>query len=514
MRLLRAEEVKHIDTTLVEDFHMSMDALMENAGHALYSAIVEAREQDKRHRCTLFLCGTGHNGGDGLVAARHQLGDPRMFPVVVMINSHKDWSPLTKLQYQRYVALGGAVVDEANWMEEIPWSAVDTVVDALVGVGLRGPLDEVTRNALAVVEEQRVYQDMTVVAVDVPSGLISNTGQADPYTLRADYTLSLTAHKVGTYLYPGSGLVGQRCWAAIGAPFEPLLDEAGVYDNQDNELAIPYRDMIGHKGLYGHVHILGGSSGMEGAAVLASEGALRAGVGKVSVTPLTSSDVRSLVKPEVMMESFHDLDIKQLSEDRHVLVLGPGLGRDVSIQRQVAKVLLDTMDVPLVIDADGLYGLGESLLAVHGDGTRGLDLLKERSIPAVLTPHLGEFSRLIRVPVKEIQQDLVHYAETFAKTYKVILVLKGRPTLIAHPDGRVYINDDGNPYMAVGGMGDVLAGIIGGLYYQMEDPLLAARTGVYVHAAAGNEALEDIGPGFTPSEVAQRVPKIIKGIRD
>ena len=312
--------------------------------------------------------------------------------------------------------------------------------------------------------------------------------------------------------YPGREHVGNMSIGSIGYPFPyHVLGEScnswqEIYWNNAESLHVVPRSPIAHKGTNGHVYIVGGSPGIYGAPILSAEGALRSGAGKVTIVsrPDELDALRSLSRPEMMIRSS---DVEQL-DGNSTVVIGPGGGRSNSDKNHLLQWMQSVTESHMVIDADGLMAVASHLSVLK---QCSYALGKEERV-VVLTPHLGEFSALTGKSIGELNKDPIGYASAFAKEHSVYVVLKGQPTILGTPFGRVCITTTGNPYMGTGGMGDVLAGVIGSLLNQEQNPIHAINVAIYAHSRAGDLALEDCGPGFTPTEVAQRIGRVLRTI--
>ena len=352
-------------------------------------------------------------------------------------------------------------------------------------------------------------------AIDVPAGLDATTGQIAEGTLTYDYTVTFGAIKQGLLLYPGKSVGGIAVVAPLGAPWQQVLGERDITVTIDSDLAeklINYRIPMAHKGVNGNALIIGGSNDMIGAPILAAEAAVHSGAGKVTlgVPDEIKPVVQGRIIPEIMVTSTEDNTA--MLEGRQVVAMGPGLGRTSDIPDFVNSIL-DSYEGPLVLDADALYALGH-VGSVDKDALRDGEIdsiyMVERDLPyCVMTPHLGEFSRLIDLPIKWIERHYITLAREFAKAHQVVLVLKGIPSVVALPDGTVYINTIGNAGMGTGGMGDVLTGVIAGFVsqgYSLQD---SAVLGVYVHSRSADILSDTKSWGYTPSDVSASLGCVI-----
>jgi NAD(P)H-hydrate epimerase len=369
------------------------------------------------------------------------------------------------------------------------------VLDALLGTGLSGPA---RGRALDLIREINTgFPQAKIVAVDIPSGLASDTGELMGEHVRADCTVTFTAPKVGQVLPPACDAIGELHVGAIGSPPSLYEDDDEIYLALSGpevfaDLLAP-RERGGHKGTYGHALVIGGSRGKTGAAAMAGLAALRAGAGLVTVASASSAiPVIAAHAPELMTDPLPETDsgaisqrafdyglIRDTVERKTVIALGPGLGSHPETRNFVGRLLRECGE-PLIIDADGLNALGAE--GFPGRGTM------------ILTPHPGEMSRLTGLSVAEVQADRIGVARRYARERGVTLVLKGQRTLIARPDGRVRVNPTGTPALGTGGTGDILTGLIAGLVAQFPDRFdEAVLAAVWLHGRAGELGADDIG---------------------
>jgi hydroxyethylthiazole kinase-like uncharacterized protein yjeF len=472
MKVLTAAQMREVDRRTIEMGIPGL-VLMENAGHRVVELLVEKFAPLTAQR-VVILCGKGNNGGDGLVVARQLFSRPELRPVslhVILLAAPEDLKGDAALNYRMLQVCGCTVV------REIPADArlATVVVDALLGTGTHGAATGAMLDAIG--EINRGFPLAKLVAVDIPSGMASDTGDAPGEQARADYTITFTAPKLAQVLPPNCDRVGEFHVAAIGSP--PAL-----YDTDDSiwlalvqpalfaHLLAP-RARDGHKGTYGHVLAIAGSRGKTGAAAMCGMAALRSGAGLVTVTSDESAiPVIAGHAAELMTEP---LDIDRLStiaKNKDVIAMGPGLGTLPETVAMVRHAFAEFAQ-PMVVDADALNALAGSDWAGHG---------KLR----VLTPHPGEMARLCGKTTAEISADRLSAARGLATQREVIVVLKGERTLIAFPDGRVWINPTGTPAMGTGGTGDILTGFTAGFLGQFpREPDLAVAAAVYLHGLAG-----------------------------
>jgi NAD(P)H-hydrate epimerase len=413
------------------------------------------------------------------------------------------------------------VPDAAAWAAaQHDVEAADVIVDAVLGTGLRSEPTGLARDAIAAISG-RLAAGVPVVAVDLPSGVPSDGGAVDWPAAFATVTVTFGAPKRGHVLPPACHHVGEVVVADIGISPQSLASASPslfLLEDRDAAVAFPRRRREAHKGDFGHGLIVAGSLGKTGAAVLAAGGALRAGAGLVTVaTPEPCLPVVAAARAEAMTEPLPatargGLDeaalprLLDLAAERDAVVLGPGLGQEPGT-RALVRAFVRACPVPLVIDADGL----NALAATAGEPAV-LDALR-RDLATVLTPHPGEMARLAGRPAAEVQRGRPEAAAALARETGAVVVLKGERTLVAEPSGRAAVSASGNPGMATGGTGDVLAGVVGSLLAR-HGALLAATAAVVVHGRAGDLAARERGEeGLTAGDLVEALPAAIESVR-
>ena len=517
MQILTTEDARYIDQEVPKQLGVSLEILMENAGRGIVDALwgqydlFSLDNARSINSFVLFICGTGNNGADGLVAARHLL--EQGVPVqIVLVGDTSKCSDLFAVQLERCEAMG-CIIDTYDEFND--WSNVAIAVEGIMGTGLTGRLRDLTIDVLHDIDTMRSQYNFDLWAIDVPAGLDASSGQISEGTLTYDYTVTFGAIKQGLLLYPGKAIGGTAIVAPLGAPWQQVLinrDSTITIDSDLAETLINYRVPMAHKGINGNTLIIGGSSDMVGAPMLAAEAAVHSGAGKVTlgVPDTIKQVVQGCIIPEVMVTSIDENE--SLYDGRQVVAIGPGLGRTTDIP-DVVNQAIDSCEGTLVIDADALYALGH-VGSVDKDALRDGHIESvykvQKNLPyCVMTPHLGEFSRLIDLPIKWIERHYITLARAFAKAHQVVLVLKGIPSVVALPDGTVYVNTIGNAGMGTGGMGDVLTGIIAGFIsqgYSLQD---GAILGVYVHSRSADILSDTKTWGYTPSDVSTSIGCVI-----
>ncbi len=502
--LVTGEEMRALDRRTIEDLAVPGELLMEVAG-VLVARRAEALLPPGGG--VHLVCGAGNNGGDGWVAARHLHLRGRRVRVVAL-------TPPEALRGDAAANARRALRVGVARAEELAVAPGDVVVDAIFGTGLRRPV--AGELAAWIGRLGAVRGRARVLSVDLPSGLVGDTGQVLGCAVAADETLTLAIPKLGLCFEPGRSLAG-RVWVGrigIADPVPGIDARAELWTWRAVGRRLPPRPAEGHKGRFGHLLVIAGSVGMTGAAALAARAALRAGSGLVTLAcPASTNPVLENLCPEAMTvpvaeHGAHGLAreaaprLLELASARDATVLGPGIGRSEETAALVRE-LAPTLPGPLLLDADGLYALGEAP-----------GVLKARQAPTIVTPHPGEAARLLGSSAREILADRAAAARALAEASGAIAVLKGAGTVTAGPDGRVAVNPTGGPVLGTGGTGDVLAGLIGSLLGQGMDPFEAAVTGAFLHGAAGDRLAGGRGPaGSLAGEVADSLPEVLQRAR-
>jgi NAD(P)H-hydrate epimerase len=511
MRILNAQQMREADRRTIDEIGIPSLVLMENAGRQVVAAM-EASFDELRASRVAVLCGRGNNGGDGFVVAR-TLALRGVEALVFLLGSVNDVQGDARVNLEILGRLGITVVEipdaEAWELHFTEISGCDLIVDAIFGTGFRGPLTGLLETVVADINGT----PLPVVAIDIPTGLSSDVPDVEGEAIQASITVTLAAPKVSLVLPPGEAHAGDLVIADIGIP-TVVVDELegnylGLLTRENMRPLVQPRTGDSHKGDYGRVLVVSGSTGKTGAAHLAAMGALRSGAGLVTIaTPRSCVPVIAAMAPEYMTEPLEETEgggIHELSLDSvlampaDVLAIGPGLGRDQSTQRFVQR-LVERSGVPLVLDADAL-----NAFEAEPDRLVGRD-----GVDVIVTPHPGEMARLIGLPVDAVQGSRVDVARDFAMSHRVHVILKGHRTVIATPEGKVFINLTGNPGMATGGTGDVLTGMVAAWFAQLLDAEAACKLAVYLHGLAGDLAEADEGEvSLTAGDLLLRVSDAI-----
>jgi NAD(P)H-hydrate epimerase len=508
MKVSRISEMRALDRTAIEKYGIVEELLMENAGEAVY--FVLSKEFGIKDKKFLVFCGMGNNGGDGFVVARkiHSnggavkvflLGDRGKFKGAAKINL--DIVSRLPIEVQKVESIEAIKVDVAH---------CDAIVDAILGTGITRDVKGLYRDVIELINES----GKTVFSVDIPSGVHGDMGKVMGTAVKADYTVTFGLPKIGNMLFPGYDLCGKLYVSHISFP--PSIynaDSLKVEINPGVELSP--RDRNAHKGDFGEVLFIAGASSYFGAPYFSALSFLKAGGGysrlaaPESITPFIATKGSEIVfvpqgetsSGSIALENKRAL--LELSEGMDMVVLGPGLSLEEETQ-QLARELAKEVSKPLLIDGDGITAL-----------CKDLQVIKERKGETILTPHLGEMSRIVKMTVREIDTNKIDILQRTARELNALIVLKGAHSLIGYPDERVFVNMSGNPGMATAGSGDVLTGTIAamfGLGLPLQD---AVRKGVFIHGLSGDLAAEDKGQdGITAQDILDYLPFAVKMDRE
>jgi hydroxyethylthiazole kinase-like uncharacterized protein yjeF len=464
--------------------------LMERAG--LAAAELARDLLGEAGRSVLVLAGPGNNGGDAFEVATHL---KRWFYRVDLVFA----GDAAKLSHDAGAALAKWNAVDGRLLQSIPAGARhDLVVDGLFGIGLTRA---VSGAAARLIDAANALPGRKL-ALDIPSGVNADTGAAPGAAFRATHTITFIARKPGLYTLDGPDCCGEISLATLGIDAAALRTPDGhLVTEQLLEAPLVTRPRNFHKGLAGSLAILGGATGMVGAALLAGRAAIRLGAGKVFLGLLTDHPPYvDYAQPELMLRKPDELlaDVPLTA-----VAAGPGMGTDTAAQRLLAHAL--RMDVPVVLDADAL-----NLVASYSVLQSAVQSRKHATL---LTPHPAECARLLGAATKDVQADRIGAARRLAAKLKAHVALKGNGTVIVAPDGRWQINASGNPGMASAGMGDVLTGFVGALAAQGLEPGDALTAGVYLHGAAADALLaRGTGPvGLTAGELIDAARALANG---
>ena len=474
MKTVSAAEMRELDRRTIED-GVTGEELMRRAGQGVADIARDALASRSGHSI-LLIAGTGNNGGD-IFSAATELSQTDLDIEVWLCGSQSQVKGDAQLHLKKMVRAGIIPKEVHSPNDLFPKTNPDLIIDGLLGTGSKGAPRGFMSKLIEWINAEG--QHAFVLAVDIPSGIDADTGIANGSAVKADMTLTIGLPKTGLIRPEALPYTGSVEVIDIGIPFEFIEDtvgceEAALIDRSD--IFIPRRERDSHKGSYGHVLLIGGSKGFTGAIAMAARAALRSGAGLVSI--LTPEEVYSIVAqacgPEVMVHSFPDLETLTIDFSKPwkkvtAVLAGPGLGQSP----EVVERLLKNCKIPLVLDADALCVAPEKIA--------------KAKCPVVLTPHPGEFERLFGKPVTDRWAQAIEAAEKTGKT----IVLKGAGTIVAETGHKLAVNLTGNPGMATGGSGDVLAGLLTGFLGQGMEAFDAAMTAVYLHGIAGDIAAHD-----------------------
>ena len=506
MIVVESGEMKIMERDAVRQ-GVSLSSLMEQAGAAVAELAAKLITQKKLKNITV-LCGKGNNGGDGFVIARFL---SLMCNVTVIIASENPETDLAKLNFN-------LIPDKVNILyhtsqrEECADVIIgsDMIIDAIYGIGFKDILDPDSTELV-------IRSNMSTaikIAVDIPSGIICNTGEILGDCFHADYTVTFTALKPLHVLYPSMDYCGEVTVAKVGIP-QNIVDMCTYAMKTTDEYIEkhPIKPLAksAHKGTNGTLLSVCGSYGMSGAAVLSGMAALRSGVGILksaipkSIYPIVAGKLTEAVflplkETEdglISIDDFDKLQIEILNRASAVLI-GCGLGQNDDMG-DLVSALITTSTKPLVLDADGINAIAANI-----------DVLRQSYAPIILTPHPGEMARLTSTDTQTVQKNRYSTARNFASEFGVTVVLKGANTIIALPDGNVYVNLTGNNGMAKGGSGDILAGLMASFLAQGMNYDEAAINAVYYHGLLGDKCSEKFSSRtMLPSDMLEAIPEVL-----
>ena len=501
MRLTNSQKMRDADNTAIHTSGVPSTWLMTNAAGHVARAALDLMDTNRK---AVIFCGSGNNGGDGVAAALYLLRrcvDLR----VIFVGNRSHLSPDTAEMECRLIELGGRLEDfsSLDFHELCDYTGkAGVIIDSIFGIGLSRNVEGQALSAIELINRSGV----PVVSADIASGVEADTGRIMGAAVRASTTVTFSRAKPGHFVEPGCIYCGELQIADIGIPKELLeTSEINIHTVMPEDVYLPKRNPISHKGNYGRLLIIGGSVGYTGAPTLAAKAAVRSGAGLVNLgIPDSIYQITAAKNDEAMPFPLADMD-GRLSEnalpvildrlsDCDLCAIGMGLGRSDELTSLVCGLVAES-NKPLIIDADGLYALAQDISA-----------LEHSKKPVVLTPHEGEFVRLGGI----LTGDRVSDARTFAEKHSCVMVLKGHHSICAFPDGEAYIVPCGSPGMAKGGSGDVLSGILAAMMGQL--PLKrAVITAVYLHARTGELCAEMFGEySMTPSDIIENLSTVTK----
>jgi len=508
MKVAKVDEMKDLDRRAMEEFGISQDLLMENAGQAVYFVILQ--ELGIKGNKFVVFCGGGNNGGDGLVVARKihsNGGEVKVF----LLDDEAKFRGAAKKNFEIVSRMPIEMSRISSIDPVIPELLdCDAIVDAMFGTGLVRKVGGVYKDVIELTNDGQG----TVFSVDIPSGINGNSGEVMGVAVKADCTVTFGLPKLGNMLYPGYEHCGKLYVSHISFP-PALHDSDSIKVAINNLVEIPERGKDTHKGSYGKALFIAGSSSYLGAPYFSALSFLKAGGGlsylatPKSISPFIAGKGSEIVfvpqketpSGSIALENMDEL--LEFSRTVDMVVLGPGLSLARETQELVRK-LAPQIDKPLLIDGDGITAIA---------GASGK--IKKRKAPTILTPHLGEMSRIAKMEISEMNRNKIDVLQCTARELNATIILKGAHSLIGYPDGTVFINVSGNSGMATAGSGDVLTGTIAAMYglgLALED---AVRMGVFIHGFSGDVAAVDKGEdGITAQDILDDLPETVKLCRD
>lgn len=509
MKVATVEGMNEMDSKSIEEWEIPSILLMEHAALAVMKKVLQKLEvQDKKN--VLIFAGHGNNGGDGFALAR-LLHNQNVLVHIIFVGEKTKLAKDAEINYKMAQNLGISIktlqsLSEQEMIHHIQSSSI--IVDAIFGTGLIREIAGDLRSSIDLMNQYGKY----IISIDIPSGIQGNTGKILGTAVKAQETITFALPKLGLYLYPGAEYAGKITIADIGIPQEVIRTQSlyqHVLTAEEFKRKVPPRPLRTHKGSYGKIQLIAGSRGMPGAAILSAQAAYRTGAGLVhlcvpqSILSILGNQVKEgistpLDEKEGMISKKAWPKIQKVMKESDVVAIGPGLGQGEEVT-EIAWKVIEEAEVPLVIDADGLNAL-----------SKNLSLLQQSQVPIILTPHIGEMSRLIQRPISYIISNPVEVVREFSARWNVITVLKDATSLIAHPNGEIYMNTTGNPGMATAGAGDVLTGIITSFIAQRCEPYEAAIMGTYLHGKAGDAAAKKAGlHGMMASDLCYWISQVL-----
>jgi len=508
MKVSRPAEMRELDRRAVSEFGIAEELLMENAGDAVCTVIM--RELGIDGRRFVVFCGTGNNGGDGLVVARKihsNGGEARVF--LLGDGAKMKGAAKQNLDIISKMPVEVSVLKSVGEAKKA-LAGCDAVVDGIFGTGLDREVGGLHRDVIQLINGS----SKTVFSIDIPSGVNGDTGVVMGVAVESNFTVTLGLPKLGNLLYPGFGLGGRLYVSHISFP-PSLYDSESIKVEVNDPVELPRRGADSHKGSCGKALFIAGSEGYLGAPYFSAHSFLKAGGGlsylaaPKSISSFVGKKGRELVlipqsetdSGSISCESKSGL--LEASRKADIVIIGPGLSLNVDTQ-QLVKELVAEIAAPILIDGDGITAVA----AEPG-------VLQKREGKTIITPHSGEMARLTGLDIDEANRDKVAVLQETAHRFDAYIVFKGAHSLTGYPDGRVYINTSGNPGMATAGSGDVLTGAIAAMY-GLGLPLgEAVRTGVFVHGLAGDLAACDNGEdGITAQDILDSLPDAVMHYRE
>jgi NAD(P)H-hydrate epimerase len=508
MKIARVKEMQNMDKKAIEQYGISDNILMENAGVATYLAI--AKNFTIENNEFLIFSGVGNNGGDGLVLARKLLSNGAKVRIFILSDPAKyknaardNWHTVQKLNIPVIIKPKIEEIESSIEPDQI-------IIDAIFGTGLTRDIEGYYFQIIQLINQI----NNQVISVDIPSGIDGDTGIVKGIAIKANYTVTFGLPKIGNILYPGYEYTGNLYVSHISFPPELYnRDDLKIQINAPSKISD--RPTTGHKGTFGNALFIAGARNYYGAPYFSSFSFLKSGGGysrlaaPASIIPYISTRAHEVVflpqketsTGSLSLNNFNEL--LEWSNKMDIVIIGPGISLENDAQELVRKLILH-IDKPILIDGDGLTAL-----------SKNLSILENRENATILTPHIGEMSRLIQQPVNKITENSINLSQEFAEHFNVTVTLKGAHTIISLPDGKIYINMTGNSGMASAGSGDVLTGTIAAMFCLGLPIESAVRQGVLIHGFAGDLAAREKGEdGVTARDIMESLPEAMKIVRN
>lgn len=519
MKIVTADQMVMIDKHSIDKMGIPALLLMENAGCQIAKEAFRITKKSRRNKSIAVFGYKGNNGGDAFVAVRYLKNEhPHLDTRLILLCQPDELKNEALENYKKIAEFYPDSIIHADTLDKLLETKgfairCGLIVDGIFGTGFSGvPKGHVAEAIFFILGLNK-----PVLSIDIPSGVNGNTGEAGNLAVKADITVTLGLPKLGLIRGLGVELAGKIKVADIGFPDESInsvVSDIECLEHEKMVSLLPIRSENSHKMTFGHLFVLAGSTGFTGAAVLACESALRAGCGMVTLgCPKSLHDIFEIKLTEVITKPLCETEDKTLHLDClktvfstmadrkcNSILVGPGIGKHLSTTELILSLIKES-PYPIVADADALNAVASVSAEVFLD----------RKSEVVITPHPGELSRLLSVPVAEIQSDRIKYTRDFAMKYGVITILKGKNTVIADTNGDIYVNLTGNSGLAKAGSGDVLAGMVGSFIAQGMKPVNAACCAVYFHGLIADTAIKTLGKrGLVASDLIKYLPKILK----
>jgi len=508
MKISYVNEMREMDNRAINEYGIPEEILMENAGQAVYFTIL--KELGIKNKNFVIFCGVGHNAGDGMVVARKIFSSGGNVTVFILGDSTKydgaarqNFEIVKKLQIEiTYLNDTSSVIKKIE--------QADAIIDAVFGTGLNREVTGIYKEAINLINKS----NKTVFSIDIPSGINGDIGKIMGSAVKANFTITFGLPKIGSLLFPGYKYIGKLYVSHISFP-QVMYCSNNLKMATNDYIPIPLREKDTHKGSFGKVLFIVGSSNYTGAPYFSAMSFLKAGGGlSFLATPLDVASVvgnkgseivfvpqKNTLSGSISLEN--EKQLLKFSERTDMIVIGPGLSLNDETQTLVRRLCTE-INKPLLIDGDGITAISEDL-----------NCIKKRQAPTILTPHLGEMTRITNYNIKQIANDKINILQETSNKLNATIVLKEAHSLIGFPDKNVIVNLSGNNGMATAGSGDVLAGTIAamfGLGLSLDDTV---RIGVFIHGYAGDLAAKDKGEdGLVASDILNYLPAALKSYRE